>query len=82
MYKIIFTHRALKDWENLDKDVQVRIAKKLKEYAKEPLKFARKLIHPKIGTYRFKIGDYRVVFDLEDKNIIILRIGHRKNIYR
>ena len=30
----------------------------------------------------FRIGDHRVVFDLDDNNIVILRIGHRKNIYK
>ena len=57
MYKIILTQRALKDWENLDKEIQDRIAAKLREYAEEPFRYARKLIHPKIGTYRFRIGD-------------------------
>ncbi|ACK42565.1 hypothetical protein Dtur_1287 [Dictyoglomus turgidum DSM 6724] len=32
-------------------------------YAVDPLKYARKLISQKIGTYRFRIGDYRVIFD-------------------
>ena len=54
---------------------------KLKEFAKEPFKYARKLIHPKIGTYRFRIGDYRIILDIDDDNIVILRIGHRKSIY-
>ena len=80
MYKVIFTQRALKDWENIDKETQNRIATKLKEYAREPFRYARKLIHPKIGTYRFRIGDYRVIFDIDDENIVILRIGHRKSI--
>jgi len=82
MYKIVFTQRALKDLENVDKETQNRIAMKLKEYAKEPSKYARKLINPKIGTYRFRIGSHRVVFDIDDENMVILRIGHRKNIYR
>jgi mRNA interferase RelE/StbE len=34
------------------------------------------------GTYRFRIGDYRVIFDIYDENIAILRIGHRKSIYK
>jgi len=46
------------------------------------LSSAIKLTNPKIGTYRFKIGDYRVVFDLDDKTIVVLRIGHRKSIYK
>ncbi len=56
MYKIVFTNRAIKDLEKLDKEVLDRIAKKLKEYAENPIKHARKLINRKIGTYRFKIG--------------------------
>lgn len=47
MYRVIFTQRALKDWKNLDKETQDRIVMKLKEFAKEPFRYARKLIHPK-----------------------------------
>ena len=82
MYKVIFTQRALKDLENIDKKEQRRIAGKLKLYAKEPLGYARKLVSPKIGTYRFRIGEYRVIFDIDGVNIVILRLGHRKNIYK
>lgn len=82
MYKVLFTQKALKDLENIDKEMQSRIATKLKEYAKEPLRYARRLISPKIGTYRFRVGDYRVIFDIDRENIVILRIGHRKSIYK
>ncbi len=82
MYKVVFTQRALKDLEKMDEETKNRIAKKLKEYSEKPLKFARKLINPKIGTYRFRIGDYRVIFDNDKENIVILRLGHRKNIYK
>ncbi len=37
---------------------------------------------PKIGTYRFRIGDYRVIFDIYGEDIVILRIGHRRSIYK
>jgi len=82
MYKVVFTKRSLKDLENIDKYIQNRIAIKLKEYTKEPLKYSRKLINHKIGTYRYKIGDYRVIFDIDNNNIVILRIGHRRSIYK
>lgn len=84
MYEILLTRRALKDLNNLPKSIQTRIAKKLKEYSTDPLKYARLLVDPKIGMYRYKIGDYRVIFDINNKNkqIIILRIGHRKSIYK
>lgn len=82
MYRIVLTRKALRDLENIDKKTQNRIAAKLKEYAQEPLRYARKLINPDIGTYRFRIGDYRVIFDVDDETIVILRVGHRQNIYR
>jgi len=82
MYKVVFTHRALKDLENIDRGLQNRIATKLKKYAKDPIKYSRKLTHSNIGGYRFRIGDYRVVFDIDDNNVVILRIGHRKSIYK
>ncbi|MCD6573794.1 MAG: type II toxin-antitoxin system RelE/ParE family toxin [Thermoplasmata archaeon] len=82
MYRIVFTNKALKDLEEIDEETQIRIAKKLKEYAENPFKYARKLINPQIGTYRFKIGDYRIIFDVDKENIVILRIGHRKSIYK
>jgi len=82
MYKVVFTRRSLKDLENIDKYIQNRIAVKLKEYTKEPLKYGRKLINHKIGTYRFKIGYYRVIFDIDKDTIVVLRIGHRKGIYK
>jgi mRNA interferase RelE/StbE len=83
MYKIVITRRALKDLEKIDKKTKNFIGKKIKEYTQEdPLRHARKLVDPKIGTYRFRIGDYRVIFDIEDDTIVILRIGHRREIYK
>ena len=32
-------------------------------------------------AYRLRMGDYRILFDVEDPVIVIRRIGHRKNIY-
>jgi mRNA interferase RelE/StbE len=82
MYKIIFTQRAIRDLDNITQDTKQRLANKIKEYSREPLKYARKLIDQKIGTYRFRVGDYRIVFDIVNDNIVVLRIGHRKEIYK
>jgi mRNA interferase RelE/StbE len=62
--------------------VQKRIGKALNRYVEEPLQYASKLTDAALGTYRFRIGDYRVVFDIEDENIVVLRVGHRRDIYR
>ncbi|RKY73276.1 MAG: type II toxin-antitoxin system RelE/ParE family toxin [Candidatus Latescibacterota bacterium] len=81
-YRIIFTRRALKDWEKVPKEVRERIGEKLRAYSEDPFAYARKLISPKIGSYGFRIGDYRVIADIEGDEIVVLRVGHRRDIYQ
>jgi len=81
-YKVIFTNRALKDLKSISDENKKKIIPKLKEFANDPLLYSRKLTNPKIGNYRFRVGNFRIVFDIEDGNIIILRIGDRKDIYK
>jgi mRNA interferase RelE/StbE len=81
-YTLVYTHRAIKDIERLDPKIKRRIGKTLLRYEGDPLKYAERLTDSRLGTYRFRIGDYRVVFDLEGDEIVVLRVGHRKNIYR
>ena len=81
-YRLVYTHRAFRDIRELEENVKKRIGKALERYREEPLKFASRLIDSKLGMFRFRIGDYRVICDIEDDEIIILRVGHRKDIYR
>jgi mRNA interferase RelE/StbE len=81
-YQLIYTKRAAKDIRKLDPEVKQRIGKALLHSAEDPLKFAEKLTDPKLGTYRFRVGDFRVVFDLHENQIVVLRVGHRSEIYR
>lgn len=64
--------------------IQDRIMKKLEFYigSGDPLCFAKRMPYSSFGEYRFRIGDYRVLFDVNDQGISILAIGHRKYIYR
>lgn len=84
MYTYEFKPQAIRDLRKLPKKIQRRIIKKLDFYisSQNPLFFADHLIHHDIGEHRFRIGDYRVVFDVEEEKIIILTLGHRKEIYR
>ena len=81
-YRLVYTHRAFRDIRELEENVKKRIGKALERYREEPLKFTSRLIDSKLGMFRFRIGDYRVICDIEDDEIIILRVGHRKDIYR
>lgn len=81
-YELIYTKRAQKDIKKLDRVAQKKLAKALKRLAQRPFFYAQKLMLPQLGGYRFRIGDYRVIFDIDGKKIVILRVGHRREIYR
>lgn len=81
-YELLYTRRAVKDIERLDVVAKKRLAKRLEALREDPLGLSKKLINPKVGQYRYRVGDYRIVFDLHGPVIVILRVGHRSDIYR
>lgn len=81
-YRLVYTRRAERDIKKLDLNTKKRIGKALLRYSEEPLKYAEKLSDPILGEYRFRVGDYRVIFDLEGNEIVVLRVGHRREIYK
>jgi len=84
-YKVIWHTDAIEDLLNLDKNMQKKIAVKIKDYlAKEPLILGKPLQRIFKGLYRYRYGDYRIVYSIDrsNENVIILRIGHRKDIYK
>ncbi len=70
-YRVAFSRRAEHTLQRLPNTIQQRIIKKIHWYAVigDPLVFA-KAIQGEDGTYRFRIGDYRVLFSLEEPETI------------
>ena len=81
-YNLLYTGKAERDIKKLDPPIKRQIGKAILRLKTNPFEHSEKLTDPKIGTYRFRIGDYRVIFDIDENNIVILRVGHRKEIYR
>jgi mRNA interferase RelE/StbE len=81
---LVFEEKAKKKLKKLSPDVSHKIIEKLRFLisAPNPLEFAERLTQYEIGQYRFRIGDYRVIFDVEEDTIIVLTLGHRREIYR
>ncbi len=77
-------NKAQKQLDSLPYFLRERIYKKLKWYLRheDPLVFADKLTDFSLGEYRYRIGDYRVIFDVTEDLMRINRIGHRREIYR
>lgn len=85
-WKYIFTASGKKSLSKLPKHEKERIISKLIFFSEQwnPLSFARKLKNSKLGSYRFRIWEYRVIFDIDEQGriIIIALIGSRKDIYK
>lgn len=79
-YNLLYSRTALKDIQKLDQVVKKRIRKKIEDYSQNPFSQAKKL-SAQIGSFRWRVGNYRIIFDIEGDNILILRIGHRKEVY-
>lgn len=84
-YFIQTTSKAQKDIKKLDPSVRERIIKaifKLKTN-RHPQQF-KPIVGREIAQFRIRVGDYRVLYDLYDKDtvVLILRVGHRKEIYK
>jgi mRNA interferase RelE/StbE len=81
-FEINFSNQAAKELKKLDKQIQKRIIDKLAQYAKsENLKEAKKLTSPALGQWRYRIGDYRIIFDLMGKEVQVLKVAHRSEVY-
>jgi mRNA interferase RelE/StbE len=82
VYELLLTSTAERDLKKLDEQTRVRIIKKLKESLVNPLKSAKRLVGTGMVLYRIRIGDYRVIFELDGLKMVVHRIGHRREIYR
>lgn len=86
MYQLKFLGKAEKDLKNIDLPHRKIIKEKLLLLVKDPEVLKnniKKLSGTKEDYYRLRIGSYRVIFKKEDKDliIIVIRIGHRREIY-
>jgi len=82
MYELIYSPTALKELEKLDNIIKRRIIIALERLRIRPESCdIKKLVG--IPGYRFRVGDYRVIFDYEGEKLVIfiIKIGHLKNIY-
>jgi mRNA interferase RelE/StbE len=86
MYGLKFLEQAVEDLKRIDRAHQKIIKAKLKILAENPLALKnniRRLSGTGETIFRLRVGTYRVIFKKEQAELIILiiRIGHRKNIY-
>ena len=77
---------ALKDLKKLDRQIQREILDYMEERvakAKDPRDFGKPLRASKFGLWRYRVRDYRIICELQEKRLVVLMVavGHRSTIY-
>jgi len=83
MYAVEFLPSAAKALAKLDRTIQRRIARRIDQLAIDPRTDAVKL-RGADDVWRARIGDYRLLYRIQDERplILVIRIGHRSDVYR
>ncbi|MBZ5545028.1 MAG: type II toxin-antitoxin system RelE/ParE family toxin [Acidobacteriia bacterium] len=86
-WTVSFEPRALGELKKVDRPAQRRVARFLQERIAgnhDPRDFGKPLTSDKVGLWRYRIGQYRIVcrIDNERRAVLVLRIAHRKDVYR
>ena len=83
-YHVEFTRSAEKDLRRIDKERISAILREIDGLAQDPRPQGAKKLAGADRTYRIRIGDYRVVYEVEDDVLLVLviRVAHRKDVYR
>ena len=80
MFKITWSKKASEELDKLESLIISRIIKKISDLEENPYNLNIKKLKG-IEGFRLRIGDYRVIFSIEQDTIFILKVGHRKHVY-
>jgi mRNA interferase RelE/StbE len=81
-YKILYKKSVQRDLKKLGKQESRRILDQLEaELSKKPDSYPV-LKGEFAGLRKFRVGDYRIIYSLMDENVVVLRIGHRREVYK
>ncbi len=86
-WRIEITRAAEKQITKLSRSAQKTIQRFLRERllpAENPRQWGKPLHGEKRSLWRYRVGDYRLICDIQDERLVVLllEVGHRKDIYR
>ena len=85
-YTVEYTQQAVKDLRKLDKQIRIFILSWIEKNlvdCEDPRQHGKGLSANRSGQWRYRIGDYRLIADIQDGKVVILllHIGHRRDVY-
>jgi len=83
-YILEFTASATREFRDLDRQLQRRITEKVTALCADPFPAGSKKLKGQADHFRIRVGDYRVIYRIDGKRVVIVvvRIGHRREVYR
>ncbi|WP_100449098.1 type II toxin-antitoxin system RelE family toxin [Glycomyces xiaoerkulensis] len=83
-YRIVVSDDAEKQLRKLDKPVQKRVMLAIGRLEEDPRPAGAKKLKARENRWRIRVGDRRVVYEIEDDRLVVLviAIGHRSDVYR
>lgn len=86
MYKVDYSKRAEKQLSKLNPQISQTIYSWIDKNlidCENPRQHGKALVGSKAGLWRYRVGDYRIIADINDDTvtILIIEIGHRREIY-
>ena len=81
-YEVLIAASADKELAGMQRMLRQRIIEKFEEISKDPRGMDSKKLDD--ATYRVRVGDYRIVYHVNDKErkVVVTRIRHRREVYR
>jgi mRNA interferase RelE/StbE len=80
---IAYSKATIKDLQRLGSTVSKRVTLKIAQYARDPAALADNVKHLQGSDYlRLRVADWRVIFTEDMQIIRVLRVRHRKDVYR
>ena len=86
IWRVDFDPDAARELRKLGGSVRQMILKYLRERIatkEDPRRFGQALLGDRKGLWRYRVGDFRIVVDIKDKEILVLvvTVGHRRSVY-
>ncbi len=83
-YSILIKKNVIKVLESIPRRTLYKLNDVIQSLKEEPRPFGIKKLKTKEELYRIKVGDYRIIYTINDLILIIeiIKIGHRKEVYR
>jgi len=83
-YRVGVTPHTLRQLRKLDPAARRRVQAAIDLLASDPRPPAARQLVGGAGEWRVRTGDYRIVYDIQDKELVILvvAVGHRRDVYR